>query len=327
MSTEATQATAPRLGVLLINLGSPDAPTAEALRRYLAEFLGDPCVVDWPRWLWAPILHGIILRTRPARSAALYERVWTPEGAPLLATSLAQARLLETALGPGTLVRAGMRYGSPSLGEAWDALIAAGAERVVALPMFPQHSLATTETARRELQRVRDERASPQACNWIEAYPEHPAYLSALAAGVREHAQRAPPEHYVFSFHGLPARWVRRGSPYRAHCEATARGLAAELQLQASQWSLVFQSRFGPERWLEPYADEFVPALAKRVRKVLVACPGFPADCLETTDEIGRELAEQFLAAGGEEFTLVPCLNEHPAWIQALAQLVRENSP
>lgn len=320
-------AAAPRLGVLLINLGSPDAPTPDALRRYLAEFLGDPCVVDWPRWIWAPILHGIILRTRPARSAALYERVWTPDGAPLLATSLAQARALEARLDGRAVVRAGMRYGTPSIAAAWDELVAAGARRVIALPLFPQDSQATTLTARRELERVVSARPAAPPLTWVDAYPTHPGYLGALAAGLRRAAEQHAPEHHVFSFHGVPARWVARGSPYRAHCEATARGVANLLELDDAQWSLVFQSRFGPERWLQPYASELVPSLATKYRRVLVACPGFVADCLETIDEIGRELAEDFVAAGGEALHLAPCLNTSPEWIDALAQLVEEHDP
>lgn len=320
----------PLHALLLINLGSPSAPTPAALRRYLAEFLGDPCVVDWPRWLWLPILHGIILRTRPARSARLYERVWTADGAPLVATTRAQARALQKRLGEGYVVRAGMRYGSPSIRDAWEELRASGAERLSVLPLFPQESRATTLTARRVVEQLARElpiSGDAAAPRWIEAYPDHPGYLEALAAGIERTAAEEPPEHYVFSFHGLPARWVKNGSPYREHCERTARGLARQLQLDDERWTLVFQSKFGPERWLEPSAAELVPELGRRHGSILVACPGFTADCLETTDEIGRELSRATLAAGATSFRLAPCLNEAPEWIEAMARLVLDETP
>jgi ferrochelatase len=281
------------VGVLLVNLGSPEAPTAPALRRYLRQFLGDRRVVTLSPLLWQPLLNLVILPLRSPRSAELYRRVWTEEGAPLIAISRRQQGLLQQELGGGWRVALAMRYGRPSIDDGLDELQAAGIEHVVALTMFPQYAEATV--------------GSVQA-----ALEEAVARRSGLSADV-------VPPYYEDG--------VDRGDPYRTHCEATAEALASRLDLAGDSWSLVFQSRFGPQPWLQPYADQYVPALAERHPRVLVSTPGFPADCLETIDEIGEILAEQFLAVGGEELRRVPCLNEHPRWVQAMGALVRAARP
>ncbi len=308
--------TASPVGVLLSNTGSPQAPTAPALRAYLAEFLSDPRVVDLPRWLWWPILHGVVLRSRPRRSAALYQRLWTDQGAPLIHISQLQTRALGERLGPGFVVAMGMRYGEPSMATAVEQLRAAGCQRVIVLPMFPQFAEATVGSILAA--------AAPLLGNlpWAEVPPffaDHD-YIAALARTIE--AERND-EHLLISFHGLPMRQVRRGDPYPEHCRHTAEQLAEQLGLGPHQWSLSFQSRFGPGRWLEPATDALVCELAAAHPQLLVACPGFTADCLESLDEIGCELAKTFREAGGQSLRLVPCLNDDPDFMDCLAKLVR----
>ena len=314
----------PLRGLLAVNLGSPAAPTAPAVRRYLRQFLSDRRVVDVPRIIWWPILHLFILPFRSPRSAALYRRVWTPGGAPLIVRSRALADRLAERLEGEARVALAMRYGEPSIRAGLRELLDAGCNEIVLLPLFPQYAEATVGSVRAA---VHDElaRLAPRvSLRHVEPFPEDPAYLRALAARCRETAADGPPpSHWVWSFHGLPVRQVQRGDPYRVQCEATARALSRELGLAAQDWSLVFQSRFGPQEWLQPYAAEAVPALAARCPDLVIACPGFAADCLETTDEIGELLRESFLAAGGRSFRLVPCLNDDPAFADALAALAR----
>ena len=311
MSNEASV-----VGVLLCNTGSPQAPTAPALRTYLAEFLSDPRVVDLPRWLWLPILHGVVLRSRPRRSAALYKRLWTDQGAPLIDISQRQARALTERLGSGFVVAMGMRYGEPSLATAVEQLRAARCERVIVLPMFPQFAEATVGSILAA--------ASPLlgSLPWAEVPPffADRDYITALARSIE--AERAD-EHLLISFHGLPMRQVQRGDPYPEHCQQTADQLARKLGLRAHEWSLSFQSRFGPGRWLEPATDELVCDLAAEHPRLLVICPGFSADCLESLDEIGCELAKTFAEAGGQSLRLVPCLNDDADFMDCLAKLVR----
>lgn len=311
-------------GVMLVNLGSPEAPTAPAVRRYLAEFLSDPRVVELPRVLWKPLLHGVILPLRAGRSAALYRRVWTPAGAPLIAISGRQAVALSEQLGKGYLVVHAMRYGEPSIGKSLVELLDRGIDRLVVLPMFPQSANATVGSVRAEVSdRVAQLRPSLEL-SFVPPHFERADYIEALAECCRKAAAGDPFDHTVFSFHGLPQRQVDRGDPYREHCERTAHALATKLRLDPAAWSLAFQSRFGPATWLQPYTDRLVRSLAGRAPRLLVACPGFPADCLETLDEIGEVLASRFRRAGGEELRLVPALNDSPLWIAALERMVRE---
>lgn len=310
-------------GVLVVNLGSPAAPTPEALREYLREFLSDRRVVTLSPLLWQPLLRLVILPRRAPASAELYRRVWTPDGSPLVAIGRRQVAALAARLGPGHPVRLAMRYGQPSLHQGLRELLAAGCRRIVLLPLFPQYAEATTGSvraaARAELRRL------DPAAELLDVPPWHEDrdYIAAVADRLREAASGGAPRHHVFSFHGLPQKVVDRGDPYAGHCTATARALAAELGLAADQWTQVYQSRFGPAAWLQPYADRAVPALAARHPRLVVACPGFVADCLETLDEIGHLLAQAFRAAGGEDFVLAPCANDHPRLIEALAGLAQ----
>lgn len=308
-------------GILLANLGTPRSPAVADVRAYLAEFLGDPKVVQTPRLLWWPVLHGIILPFRAPKSAELYRRIWTPGGSPLLVNSRAQAGALAEQLGPATPVALGMRYGEPSLSAALDELHGAGCARVLLLPLFPQWSVTTTGTL---------EEAAARACArrglelvTLPPFHSHPAYIRALAQSVHE-AGAGSARRFVFSFHGLPEAYVRRGDPYRDHCARTAELLSAALGLRAEQWSLAFQSRFGPQAWLQPYLEEHLVELARHEPRVVLVTPGFLADCLETLEELGLRARERFRAAGGAELTIVPCLNARAGFIRALAEMAGE---
>lgn len=318
-----------RTGVLLLQLGTPAAPTPRALRRYLRQFLSDRRVIDLPRPLWWVILNLLVLPRRPARSAELYARIWTDDGSPLLATSLAQQRKLERELerlsGSRVPVRVGMRYGAPSIATAVDALLDAGADRILAVPMYPQYAGATTGSSLEELYARLGRRRVVPAVRVVPPYGDDPLYVDALAAVTRDALSRleSRPDHLVVSFHGLPARYVALGDPYQAHCEETFGRLAAALPWPAEHMTLAYQSRFGSEPWLQPYADETLRTLpGKGVRSVAVVCPGFTADCLETLEEMGMTNRELFLEAGGDRYHLVPCVNDDQRWITSLARIV-----
>jgi ferrochelatase len=311
-------------GVLLVNLGTPDAPTAAAIRPYLREFLSDRRVVDLPRWLWAPILHGIILPLRPRKIAPLYARIWRDDGSPLLAITRELATALAGALAPAPVVAA-MRYGRPDVAAGLAGLRQAGVSRVVVLPLYPQYSTTTTASA---FDALEDALAAAQwqpRIERIEDYHADAGYLEALAASVREHwAAHGRGDRLLVSFHGIPQRYVERGDPYGRQCEETARRLASALQLRDGDWQVAYQSRVGKAAWLGPYTEAVVPELARRgARRLDVICPGFAADCLETLDEIAIRAREAFVAAGGEALRYVPALNARPAHVAALARLVR----
>lgn len=319
-----------KTAVLLVNLGTPDAPTAPALRRYLAEFLGDRRVVDLPRLLWLPILHGIVLNTRPAKSAAKYAKIWTPEGSPLKVHTERQAKLLRGLLGErgdrDIAVAWAMRYGQPSIPAVLDRLAADGAERILVLPLYPQYAGSTTASVYDAVDAWR--RKHPQGPELVDvrSYHDHSGYIKALAASIRERRElrASRPDKLVMSFHGIPKRAVEKGDPYADQCRQTASLLAAELGLGEKDWLLTFQSRFGAAEWLQPYTQPTLEQLARDgVRHVDVICPGFTGDCLETLEEIGMECREAFLAAGGTEFDYIPCLNERADWIAALADIIR----
>jgi ferrochelatase len=311
--------------VLLANVGSPDGPDPASVRRFLREFLSDPQVVELPRAVWLPILLGLVLPLRSRSSARLYARIWTAEGSPLIVNSRRQQEGLARRLGPDFRVATGMRYGAPSLAAAFAELEELGCRTVVLAPMFPQHSFSTTGSILAEGARVRSVRAGRPGIRALGSFCEDAGYVRALAARVREARGNAAVDHHVFSFHGLPEKSVARGDPYRGECERTARALARELGLAEGSWTLAFQSRFGPG-WLRPFTDEVARALATRVRTVLIATPGFTADCLETLEEIGIRLRETFHAAGGRDLIVAPALNEHPTWLDALAELVRRTA-
>ena len=319
-----------RTAVLLCNLGTPDAPTAPAVRRYLAQFLSDPRVVEIPRLVWWPILHGIILRTRPAKSAAKYASIWTPEGSPLRVWSDKQATLLRGWLGERSsqvLVRAAMRYGNPSIASQLDALKAEGATRILILPLYPQYAGSTTASVFDAVHAWAARTRWVPELRLVQHYHDHPAYIEALARQVEAHwKSQGRGEKLVLSFHGVPERTLHLGDPY--HCEArkTARLLAERLGLRAEQYQVTFQSRFGRARWLEPATEPTLIALAQGgVRRVDVLCPGFTSDCLETLEEINQEARAAFLQAGGQAFHYIPCLNDSPAWIAALGQIAEQH--
>lgn len=319
-----------RSAVLLVNLGTPDAPTAAALRRYLAEFLSDPRVVEIPRLAWWPILHGIILRTRPAKSAAKYATVWTPEGSPLAVWTQRQAAALQAALaarGHDLLVRPAMRYGAPAIPSVLDALRAEGVVRVLVLPMYPQYAAATTASVGdKVMQWARQARRVPEL-RFVGEYHDDPGYIGALAARVQAHwAEHGRADRLVLSFHGVPHRSLLLGDPYHCQCHKTARLLGERLGLEPSQLQVTFQSRFGKARWLEPYTEPTLREMAAQgVGRVDVMCPGFAADCLETLEEIAQEARDAFLEAGGKEYRYIDCLNARPDWIEALAAIAERH--
>jgi len=317
---------APATAVVVCNLGTPEAPTAAALRRYLAEFLSDPRVVEIPKALWWPVLHGVVLRVRPARSARKYAAIWTPQGSPLKVWTEKQARLLEGYLGQRghrLLVRHAMRYGSPSLGSVLDGLKAQGATRLLVLPLYPQYSGATTGSIADVLAEWTRRTRNLPDLRLVARYGDDGAYIAALARSVTDHwTVHGRGTRLVLSFHGMPKRTLMLGDPYHCECRKTARLLAERLGLPADEVVVTFQSRFGRAEWLQPYTAPTLVALARAgVERVDVMCPGFTSDCLETLEEIAIEGKAAFLGAGGRTFHYLPCLNDRHEWIGALADL------
>lgn len=316
-----------KTGVLLIQLGTPDAPTAPALRRYLHQFLGDPRVIEVPRWRWWFVLHLFILRFRPRQSAAKYQRIWNAvTGSPLLHWTRRQTEELQKAF-PDAEVAFAMQVGNPSVAAVVHELIERGVDRLLVLPMYPQYSATTTASATDVLfQALMRERRVP-ALRIVPSYYDHPAYLDAMAAVIREDLARLSwqPDHYLLSFHGIPIRYAQAGDPYATQVKRTTAGLIERLGWPRASWTQTFQSLFGREEWLKPYTERTLIQMAKKgVRRIFVATPGFTSDCLETIDEIGREAREAFQHAGGEQLHRCPCLNDHPAWISAMTTLIRE---
>lgn len=317
------------VGVLLTNLGTPDAPTPAALRRYLAEFLADPRVVEAPRLIWWLVLNGVILRTRPRRSAAAYSRIWTDEGSPLLTIARRQAEgvraRLAAMLDGAPPVALGMRYGNPSIESALGELEAAGCRRILALPLYPQYSASTSASTADAIGAALGRRRVIPSLRLVRDYHDDPGYLDALAASIdaywREHGRG---DCLIMSFHGIPRKYARKGDIYPAQCGQTALAVARRLGLARGEWKTTFQSRFGPERWLTPYTDKTLAALpARGVRRVDLVCPGFSADCLETLEENDIGNRELFLRAGGESFHYIPCLNDRADHLDALTTIVR----
>jgi ferrochelatase len=321
----------PRTGVLFCNLGTPDAPTPAAVRRYLREFLSDPRVVEIPRIAWLPILYGLILPLRSAKSAAKYASIWTPEGSPLAVWTERQAKRLQGWLGErghrAVTVAWAMRYGQPSIASQLDALKAAGATRILVLSGYPQYSGTTTASLVDAVGAWTARQRHVPELRFVNRYHDDRGYVQALARRVTRHwVQHGKPEHLVMSFHGVPRRTLELGDPYHCECQKTARLLAARLLLEPDQYSVTFQSRFGRARWLEPYTEPTLRALAQAGRKrVDVVCPGFTSDCLETLEEIDREARHAFMEAGGTEFQYIPCLNDETEWIGALGTIAEQH--
>jgi protoporphyrin/coproporphyrin ferrochelatase len=316
----------PATGVLIVNLGTPEAPTPAALRRYLGQFLSDPRVVEIPRAIWWLILHGIILRVRPAKSAAKYASIWMPEGSPLRVWTDRLAARLQGTLGERghrLSIKWAMRYGQPSISAQLSALKAEGVRRILIVPLYPQYSGATTASVLDEVFTWgRQIRHLPEL-RVLNHFHDDPRYIEALAASVLSHWQReGRGDKLVMSFHGMPERTLHLGDPYHCECHKTARLLAERLSLGKSDYVVCFQSRFGRAKWLQPYTEPTLRKLAKDgVGKVDVICPAFVADCIETLEEIDMEGRQAFLQAGGKAFSYIPCLNDSTAWVGALASL------
>lgn len=328
-----THGTPATTAVVLVNLGTPDAPTPAALKRYLRQFLSDPRVVEIPKAIWWLILNGIILNIRPKKSAAKYASVWMPEGSPLRVHTERQAKLLGGWLGERghqLKVTWAMRYGTPSIADVFNKLKAEGCSRILLVPMYPQYAASTTATVIDDACRWLTQTRNQPEMRFVRNFHDDEGYLNALEQTVRQHWRLNGPlsgnDQLIISFHGLPKRSLDLGDPYFCECHKTGRLLAERLGLKADQYQVCFQSRFGKAEWLQPYTAPTLHALGKRgVRRVDLICPGFTADCLETLEEIAMEGKGDFLAAGGKEYHYIPALNEEPAWIDALANITERH--
>lgn len=320
-----------RIGVLLINLGTPDAPTAKALRPYLKQFLSEPRIIELPRWLWWFVLNGIILNTRPRKSAEKYAQIWMPEGSPLKVHTERQTelllQLLEERIKPAPVVEYAMMIGTPSIAEKLQRMKERGCDRILVLPLFPQYSASSSGCAMdgvfSELRRMRN----IPAVRTVKHYHDDAGYIEALAQNVREYWDKhGQPDKLIMSFHGVPRKTLDLGDPYHCECQKTGRLLAEALALTSDQYQVCFQSRFGFSEWLGPYTSKTLKELGRqKLKRVDVVCPGFVADCLETLEEIAIEGKAAFIEAGGEDFHYIPCLNEHPDWIQVLGDITHRH--
>ena len=318
-----------RIGVLLVNLGTPDGTGYWPMRRYLSEFLSDRRVIEWPRAVWQPILQGIVLSVRPKRSGRLYDEIWNRERneSPLRTHTRSQAEKLaaELAAEENVVVDWAMRYGRPSIAERLEALAAAGCERVLVFPLYPQYSATTTATVNDKAFEALQKMRHQAALRTVPPYHDEPVYIDALAEGITAHLAELDfePEVLLASFHGLPVSYFRKGDPYHCHCHKTSRLLRERLGWRDEQLLTTFQSRFGPEEWLRPYTDETVERLAKEgVKRIAIVNPGFVSDCLETLEEIAVQNRDIFLRNGGERFSHIPCLNDSPAGMRVITDVV-----
>jgi len=311
----------PKIGVLLINLGTPDAPEARAVRRYLAEFLSDPRVIEIPRFAWKPILHGVILRTRPKKSAEAYNKIWTNEGSPLRVIAQRQADALRKRM-PNLSIHYAMRYGHPGIAAAIEGMIKEGCDRILAAPLYPQYCAATTATANDALFGALARLRWQPAVRTLPPYYDDPAYIDALAISLERQlgTLKFDPDRLMLSFHGMPERTLALGDPYHCHCQKTARLLSEALGRDVD---VTFQSKFGRAKWLEPATDTTLAAYPKRgVKRVAIAAPGFASDCIETLEELGIRGRETFMHAGGQNFALLECLNDSAEGIAMLERLI-----
>ncbi len=321
-----------KVGILLANLGTPDSPTGAALRPYLRQFLSDTRIVEIPRAIWWFILHGIILRVRPKKSAEKYAQVWTPEGSPLLVHAQKQAQLLRGFLAQRIkspfVIELGMSYGNPSIASAIKKLKAQHCDRILVFPLYPQYAASSTASAMDAVFRVLLKTRNQPAIRSIRHYHDHPAYIAALADSVQAHWQMhgGKPSKLVMSFHGVPKFHLLKGDPYHCECHKTARLLAEVLGLNKDEYAVAFQSRFGRQEWLKPYLANILEALGKaKTPRIDVICPGFSSDCLETLEEIAMEGKHIFQRHGGGEYHYIPALNESDAWIHAMTEITLEN--
>ncbi|SFN81905.1 ferrochelatase [Nitrosospira briensis] len=318
-------------GILLVNLGTPDAPTAQALRPYLKQFLSNPRVVEIPRWAWWPILNGIILNTRPKKSAEKYAQIWMPEGSPLKVHTIRQTQLLRDVLAervqPAPILEYAMSIGNPSIAEVMRGMKEHGCDHILVLPLYPQYASSSTASAFDEVFAQLGKMRNVPAIRTVKHYHDHPGYITALAQNITDYwAKTGRPDKLVMSFHGVPRITLDQGDPYHCECQKTGRLLAEALELNAGEYQICFQSRFGRAEWLSPYTAVTLEQLGKeKTRRIDVVCPGFVSDCLETLEEIAMEGKAIFTQAGGQEFHYIPCLNERDDWIQALADIALAN--
>ena len=330
-NTDFTHSNKAKVGVLLTNLGTPDAPTPSALRRYLKEFLSDPRVVEAPRLIWWLVLNLVILTIRPRRSAAAYKTVWTDEGSPLLIHTKAQAEKVRAQLtdkyGDDVVVEFAMRYGNPSVDSVIESMLKQGVTKLVVLPLYPQYSATTTASTFDAIAQSLTKRRAIPELRFIKNYHDFQPYIDALANKIDKHwQQHGRADKLIFSYHGIPKRYLTNGDPYHCECYKTSRLVAEKLGLNEDEYMTTFQSRFGREEWLKPYTDHTLQALpAQGVKSLQVVCPGFSSDCLETIEEIGEENRDYFLEAGGERFEYIEALNSDESHINALTQLIESN--
>ena len=330
-NTDFTHSKKAKVGVLLTNLGTPDAPTPSALRRYLKEFLSDPRVVEAPRLIWWLVLNLVILTIRPRRSAAAYKTVWTDEGSPLLIHTKAQAekvrRQLTDKYGDDVVVEFAMRYGNPSVDSVIENMLEQGVTKLVVLPLYPQYSATTTASTFDAIAQSLTKRRAIPELRFIKNYHDFQPYIDALANKIDDHwQQHGRADKLIFSYHGIPKRYLTNGDPYHCECYKTSRLVAEKLGLNEDEYMTTFQSRFGREEWLKPYTDHTLQALPSQgVKSLQVVCPGFSSDCLETIEEIGEENRDYFLEAGGERFEYIQALNSDESHINALTQLIENN--
>ncbi|HEX2586544.1 MAG TPA: ferrochelatase [Steroidobacteraceae bacterium] len=319
-----------KVGVLLVNLGTPAAPTTAAVRRYLKQFLSDQRVIDYPRWFWLPILHGVILRVRPSRSAHAYQQIWTEQGSPLLVNTNALAKELQSELqvtDADIQLTVGMTYGEPSIGNALKKLREANVRKILVLPLYPQYSVSTTASVFDAVANALKTDFWLPELRFINSYHDDDQYISALAQSVAAHWQQHELNHLLMSFHGLPQRYLYQGDPYHCHCLKTGRLIAEKLQLKQGEWSVSFQSRVGREKWLQPYTEQTLMNFpAQGIKRVSVICPGFAVDCLETLEEIAIRNREDFMAAGGEKFDYIAALNSDASHVTLLSKLIRHHT-
>lgn len=320
-------------GLVLVNLGSPDAPTSKDVRKYLFEFLHDKRVIETSRWIWCPILHGIILRVRPARSARNYAKIWDAFGgkaddeAPLVRITRAQSEGVADLLGDDVVVETAMRYGNPSIPSVMAKLEAQGVNQIAVLPLYPQYAGATTASVYDGFHKAMKKARTVPNLRFVRDYHEHPKYIELIANSIKDHMASAetPPQVILASFHGMPQSYIDKGDPYQKECMRTVELLREKLGMDEKTLRLTFQSRFGPKAWLQPYTDKVLEALPEEgVTSVAVLTPGFAADCLETLEEIDMEARESFMEAGGQSFSYIPCLNDAPEHVEFLANLSKE---